>query len=76
MPPEMSDEERKQYREGLKNMTENDIMRIPDEKFKELMNWIIEDMSYYLDKKDHKLIISMVSSEYPNWFSVFVERTE
>ena len=71
---EMSDEERNEYREALKNMTEDEIRRIPDDKFSELMNWIITDTSYYLDKKDHKLIMAMVSSEYPNWYSVFVER--
>lgn len=74
MIPEMNDEERQQYREALKNMTEDEIRRIPDEKFSELMNWIITDMSYFLDKKDHKLVMSMVSSGYPNWYAVFVER--
>lgn len=74
--PEMSEEERQQYREALKSMSPDEIRRIPDEKFKELMNWIISDMSYFLDKKDHKLIMAMVSSEYPNWYSVFVERFE
>jgi hypothetical protein len=74
MIPEMSDEERQQYREALKNMTEDEIRRIPDEKFSELMNWIITDMSYVLDKKDHRLVMSMVSSEYPNWYAIFVER--
>ena len=74
MIPEMSDEERQQYREALKNMTEDEIRRMPDEKFNEFMNWIIADTSYYLDKKDHKLVMAMVSSEYPNWYAVFVER--
>ncbi len=72
--PEMSAEERQQYREALKSMTENEIRRIPEEKFNDFMNWIIADMSYMLDKKDHKLIMAMVSSEYPNWYTVFVER--
>ena len=74
MIPEMGDEERQQYREALKNMTEGEIRRMPEEKFSEFMNWIISDMSYHLDKKDHKLVMLMVSSEYPNWYSVFVER--
>ncbi len=76
MIPEMSDEERQQYREALKNTTEDEIRKMPDEKFNEFMNWIISDMSYFLDKKDHKLVMSMVSSEYPNWYSVFIERLE
>ena len=71
---QMNDEERKQYREAVKNLSEEEIRRIPDGKFSELMNWIIEDMSYSLDKKDHKLVMMMISSEYPNWYSVFVER--
>ncbi len=72
--PEMNEEERRQYREALKNMTENEIRRIPEEKFSEFMNWIISDMSYYLDKKDHRLVMSMIASEYPNWYTVFTEK--
>ena len=72
--PDMTTEEREQYREVLKNMTEDEIRRIPEEKFGELMNWIISDMSYYLDKKDHKLVMAMVASEYPDWYAVFIEK--
>lgn len=71
----MSNEERAEMREALKQLPPGEIRNMPDEKFSELMNWIIADMSYYLDKTEHKLIMSMVSSEYPAWYDVFMERS-
>lgn len=67
--------EKKMFREALKSMGRDEIMKIPEERFRELIQWIITDTAFLLrEPSEHRVLMVFVAGEYPEWYEAFVER--
>lgn len=67
--------EKQVFREALKSMSGDEIMKIPEERFRELIQWIITDTAFLLrEPSEHRVLMVFVAGEYPNWYEAFVER--
>lgn len=71
-----SDTKEKQiFREALQNMGKNEIMRIPEDRFRELLQWIITDTAFILrEPSEHRVLMVYIAGEYPQWHDAFLER--
>lgn len=67
--------EKKLFREALKNMSLGEIMRIPEERFREMLQWIITDTAFLLrEPSEHRVLMVYIAGEYPQWHEAFLER--
>lgn len=67
--------EKQVFREALKSMGRDEIMRIPEERFRELLQWIITDTAFLLrEPSEHRVLMVYIAGEYPQWHEAFLER--
>lgn len=68
-------EEKRVFREALKSMSRDEIMRIPEARFREIVQWIITDTAFLLkEPSEHRVLMVYITGEYPNWYDAFLER--
>lgn len=66
--------EREAYRKKLQEMPREDVEKLDDRQFIYLMEWIMQYTSWLYMSTDHKIIMAIVSKDYPAWFEMFIER--
>lgn len=67
--------EKRMFREALKSMSFDEIMRIPEKRFRELLQWIITDTAFLLrEPSEHRVLMVYIAGEYPQWHEAFLER--